>query len=152
MSCSLKRKLQSEDEDEKEPKVVAILADPQPERQALQSCRDSSVAPRPHHQYAEAHLAGAQPAGSTDPDSNTERRYRGSIFLPELSLDDFLFSDINNFLCELNPGGPNPGLAQGSSSSKVVPMVTDDLGRLTNQPFNTDLNELDKIMEVLAGS
>ncbi|KAL7857926.1 hypothetical protein AOLI_G00180280 [Acnodon oligacanthus] len=75
-----------------------------------------------------------------------------SIFLPELSLDDFLFSDINNFLCELNPCGPNPGLAQGSSSSKVVPMVTDDLRRLTNQPFNTDLNELDKIMEVLVGS
>ncbi|KAL7857914.1 hypothetical protein AOLI_G00180160 [Acnodon oligacanthus] len=75
-----------------------------------------------------------------------------SIFLPELSLDDFLFSDINNFLCELNPCGPNPGLAQGSSSSKVVPMVTDNLRRLTNQPFNTDLNKLDKIMEVLVGS
>ncbi|KAL7857915.1 hypothetical protein AOLI_G00180350 [Acnodon oligacanthus] len=136
MSCSLKRKLQSENEDEKEPKVVAILADPQPGRQALQSCRDSSVALRPHHQYAEAHPAGAQPAGSTDHDSNTERRYR----------------DINNFLCELNPCGPNPGLAQGSSSSKVVPMVTDNLRRVTNQPFNTDLNELDKIMEVLVGS
>ncbi|KAL7845364.1 hypothetical protein AOLI_G00235560 [Acnodon oligacanthus] len=76
-----------------------------------------------------------------------------SIFLPELSLDDFLFSDIDNFLCELNPCGPNPGLAQGSSSSKVVSMVTDDLMRsLTNQPFRTDLNELDHIMEVLVGS
>ncbi|XP_066516825.1 SERTA domain-containing protein 2 [Hoplias malabaricus] len=78
----------------------------------------------------------------------------GSISLPELSLDDFLFSDIDNFLCELNPCGPNPGLAQGSSSSsKVVSMVTDDLLRsLTNQPFKTDLNELDHIMEVLVGS
>uniref|UniRef100_A0AAR2LHY4 SERTA domain-containing protein n=1 Tax=Pygocentrus nattereri TaxID=42514 RepID=A0AAR2LHY4_PYGNA len=76
-----------------------------------------------------------------------------SIFLPELSLDDFLFSDIDNFLCDLNPCGPNPGLAQGSSSSKVVSMVTDDLLRsLTNQPFKTDLNELDHIMEVLVGS
>lgn len=66
-------------------------------------------------------------------------------FLPELSLDDFLFSDLDNFLCELNPG---PG-----SQSKVVSMVTDDLVRsLTNQPFKTDLNELEHIMEVLVGS
>ncbi|TSK18082.1 SERTA domain-containing protein 2 [Bagarius yarrelli] len=73
-------------------------------------------------------------------------------FLPELSLDDFLFSDLDNFLCELNPGtfslSPSP-----SSQSKVVSMVTDDLVRsLTNQPFKTDLNDLEHIMEVLVGS
>lgn len=73
-------------------------------------------------------------------------------FLPELSLDDFLFSDLDNFLCELNPCTLNlsPGLG---SQSKVVSMVTDDLVRsLTNQPFKTDLNELEHIMEVLVGS
>lgn len=72
--------------------------------------------------------------------------------LPELSLDDFLFSDLDNFLCELNPCtlnlSPSP-----SAQSKVVSMVTDDLVRsLTNQPFKTDLNELEHIMEVLVGS
>ncbi|KAL7857925.1 hypothetical protein AOLI_G00180270 [Acnodon oligacanthus] len=79
-----------------------------------------------------------------------ELSQQGALIMTQTQSGDT--EDINNFLCELNPGGPNPGLAQGSSSSKVVPMVTDDLGRLTNQPFNTDLNELDKIMEVLAGS
>ncbi|KAL7857919.1 hypothetical protein AOLI_G00180210 [Acnodon oligacanthus] len=79
-----------------------------------------------------------------------ELSQQGALILTQTQSGDT--EDINNFLGELNPGGPNPGLAQGSSSSKVVPMVTDDLGRLTNQPFNTDLNELDKIMEVLAGS
>lgn len=73
-------------------------------------------------------------------------------FPPDLSLDDFLFSDLDNFLCELNPCtlnlSPSPG-----SQSKVVSMVTDDLMRsLTNQPFKTDLNELEHIMEVLVGS
>lgn len=73
-------------------------------------------------------------------------------FLPDLSLDDFLFSDLDNFLCELNPCtlnlSPSPG-----SQSKVVSMVTEDLVRsLTNQPFKTDLNDLEHIMEVLVGS
>lgn len=73
-------------------------------------------------------------------------------FLPDLSLDDFLFSDLDNFLCEFNPCAlnltPSP-----ASQSKVVSMVTDDLVRsLTNQPFKTDLNELEHIMEVLVGS
>lgn len=73
-------------------------------------------------------------------------------FLPELSLDDFLFSDLDNFLCELNPCTLNLSPSLGSQS-KVVSMVTDDLVRsLTNQPFKTDLNELEHIMEVLVGS
>lgn len=72
--------------------------------------------------------------------------------LPDLSLDDFLFSDLDNFLCELNPCTLNLSPSQGSQS-KVVSMVTDDLMRsLTNQPFKTDLNELEHIMEVLVGS
>lgn len=73
-------------------------------------------------------------------------------FLPDLSLDDFLFSDLDNFLCELNPCALNLSPGPGSQS-KVVSMVTDDLMRsLTNQPFRTDLNELEHIMEVLVGS
>lgn len=72
--------------------------------------------------------------------------------LPDLSLDDFLFSDLDNFLCELNPCTLNLN-SSPNSQSKVVSMVTDDLLRsLTNQPFKTDLNELEHIMEVLVGS
>lgn len=72
--------------------------------------------------------------------------------LPDLSLDDFLFSDLDNFLCELNPCTLNLSPGQGSQS-KVVSMATDDLMRsLTNQPLKTDLNELEHIMEVLVGS
>lgn len=93
----------------------------------------------------ESHLDFARPTVSHTPSPTPP-------FLPDLSLDDFLFSDLDNFLCELNPCtlnlSPSPG-----SQSKVVSMVTDELVRsLTNQPFKTDLNELEHIMEVLVGS
>ncbi|XP_017312589.1 SERTA domain-containing protein 2 [Ictalurus punctatus] len=93
----------------------------------------------------ESHLDFVRPTVSHTPSPTPP-------FLPDLSLDDFLFSDLDNFLCELNPCtlnlSPSPG-----SQSKVVSMVTDELVRsLTNQPFKTDLNELEHIMEVLVGS
>lgn len=121
-----------------------------------------SCAAEPHlssNKNGRAGLSGAEPSerqteihtgsGGTCDSAHSP----GLICLPELSLDDFLFSDIDNFLCELNPCGLSPNPAQGSASSRVVSMVTDDLVRsLTNQPFKTDLNELDHIMEVLVGS
>ncbi|KAK3510360.1 hypothetical protein QTP70_005657 [Hemibagrus guttatus] len=96
----------------------------------------------------ESHLDFAQPSLNHAPSLPSSC----PAFLPDLSLDDFLFSDLDNFLCELNPCtlnlSPSPG-----SQSKVVSMVTDDLVRsLTNQPFRTDLNDLEHLMEVLVGS
>ncbi|XP_072513722.1 SERTA domain-containing protein 2 [Salminus brasiliensis] len=93
----------------------------------------------------------------THPGSNGLCEYvptSSPVCLPELSLDDFLFSDIDSFLCELNACGQNASLTQGSPApSRVVSMVTDDFMRsLTGQPFKTDLNELDHIMELLVGS
>ncbi|KAI5607395.1 SERTA domain-containing protein 2 [Silurus asotus] len=84
--------------------------------------------------------------------SQTPSPVTPAALLPDLSLDDFLFSDLDNFLCEFNPCtlslSPTP-----ASQSKVVSMVTDDFVRtLTNQPFKTDMNELEHIMEVLVGS
>ncbi|XP_058236730.1 SERTA domain-containing protein 2 [Hemibagrus wyckioides] len=97
----------------------------------------------------ESHLDFAQPSLNY---INPSLPLSCPAFLPDLSLDDFLFSDLDNFLCELNPCtlnlSPGPG-----SQSKVVSMVTDDLVRsLTNQPFKTDLNDLEHLMEVLVGS
>ncbi|KAK7161138.1 hypothetical protein R3I94_003966 [Phoxinus phoxinus] len=70
--------------------------------------------------------------------------------LADFSLDDFLFTEIDNFLFD--------------SSSLSVSMVTDELVKTlagcgsqsappsNNQTFKLDLNELDHIMEVLVGS
>lgn len=77
--------------------------------------------------------------------------------LTDFSLDDFLFTEIDNFLFDSTP----------CSSSLSVSMVTDDLVKTlagygnggtsqsalpSNQTFKLDLNELDHIMEVLVGS
>ncbi|XP_076845446.1 SERTA domain-containing protein 2 isoform X2 [Brachyhypopomus gauderio] len=60
-----------------------------------------------------------------------------SSFLPDLSLDDFLFSDLDNFLCEFNPCSSNLSPTP-NPSPKVTSMVTDDI--------------MEHIMEVLVGS
>ncbi|XP_060716546.1 SERTA domain-containing protein 2 [Tachysurus vachellii] len=103
--------------------------------------------------FLESHLDFTQPTLSHTPSLvNPSLPSSCPAFLPELSLDDFLFSDLDNFLCELNPCTLNLSSSSGSQS-KVVSMVTDDLVRsLTNQPFKTDLNDLEHIMEVLVGS
>ncbi|MCJ8748203.1 hypothetical protein PDJAM_G00162020 [Pangasius djambal] len=101
----------------------------------------------------ESHLDFAQPTLSHTP-SAINPSYPSScpMFLPDPSLDDFLLSDLDNYLCDLKPCTLNLSPSLGSQS-KVVSMVTDDLMRsLTNQPFKTDLNELEHIMEVLVGS
>ncbi|XP_007229598.3 SERTA domain-containing protein 2 [Astyanax mexicanus] len=76
------------------------------------------------------------------------------VCLPELSLDDFLFSDIDNFLCELNACSQNSSLTlpSGSTPSKVVSITDDFMRSLSGQHLKPDLNELDHIMEVLVGS
>uniref|UniRef100_A0AAY5EF01 SERTA domain-containing protein n=1 Tax=Electrophorus electricus TaxID=8005 RepID=A0AAY5EF01_ELEEL len=60
-----------------------------------------------------------------------------SSFLPDLSLDDFLVSDLDNFLCEFNACGSNLSPTP-SSTPKLFPMGTDDI--------------MEHIMEVLVGS
>ncbi|XP_062866830.1 uncharacterized protein sertad2a [Trichomycterus rosablanca] len=65
----------------------------------------------------------------------------GASFPADLSLDDFLYSEIDDFLCELDPHAP------------IVSAVSDDLMMsLTGQTFRTDPNELERILEVLVGS
>ncbi|KAA0721837.1 SERTA domain-containing protein 2 [Triplophysa tibetana] len=59
--------------------------------------------------------------------------------LADFSLDDFLFTEIDNLLFDNTPCSSSPSPSSGSS--KVISMT-----------FKSDLNELDHIMEVLVGS
>ncbi|KAG1955898.1 SERTA domain-containing protein 2 [Pimephales promelas] len=84
-----------------------------------------------------------------DSDSALFTSSHAPSYLADLSLDDFLFTEIDNFLFD--------------SSSLSVSMVTEDLVKTlagygnggTSQsalPSKFDLNELDHVMEVLVGS
>ncbi|XP_051993643.1 SERTA domain-containing protein 2 [Xyrauchen texanus] len=85
--------------------------------------------------------------------------------LTDFTLDDFLFTEIDNILFDNTPCSST--LSTASGTSKVVSMVTDDIVKtLTgfgsggmsqpvlppNQTFKLDLNELDHLLEVLVGS
>ncbi|XP_055060173.1 SERTA domain-containing protein 2 [Misgurnus anguillicaudatus] len=85
--------------------------------------------------------------------------------LADFSLDDFLFTEIDNLL--LDNTTCTSSLNASSGTSKVVSMVKDDFIKTltgygsggmsqaalpSNQTFKSDLNELDHIMEVLVGS
>lgn len=81
--------------------------------------------------------------------------------LADFSLDDFLFTEIDNLLFDNTPCSSS--LSASSGSSKVASMVRDDFVKTltsgvsqaalpSNQTFKLDLNELDHIMEVLVGS
>lgn len=81
--------------------------------------------------------------------------------LADFSLDDFLFTEIDNLLFDSTPCSSS--LSASSGSSKVVSMVRDDFVKTltggmsqaslpSNPTFKLDLNELDHIMEVLVGS
>lgn len=85
----------------------------------------------------------------------------GSSLLADFSLDDFLFTEIDNLLFDNTPCSSS--LSASSGSSKVVSVVRDDFVKTltggmsqaalsSNQTFKLDLNELDHIMEVLVGS
>lgn len=106
------------------------------------------------HSSVDAISDSAQPASSHTPSC-----------LADFSLDDFLFTEIDNFLFDNTPCSSS--LSATSGTSRVVSMVTDDLVKTltgygtggtsqsalpTNQTFKLDLNELDHIMEVLVGS
>ncbi|XP_048051883.1 SERTA domain-containing protein 2 [Megalobrama amblycephala] len=86
-------------------------------------------------------------------------------FLADFSLDDFLFTEIDNILFDNSPCSSS--LSGTSGTSRVISMVTDDFVKTltgygnggasqsalpSNQTFKLDLNELDHIMEVLVGS
>ncbi|XP_005989597.1 SERTA domain-containing protein 2b [Latimeria chalumnae] len=78
-------------------------------------------------------------------------------FLTDLTLDDFLFADIDTSMYDFDPCTSTTGV-----TSKMAPVTADDLLKTLspytnqavtpNQPFKMDLTELDHIMEVLVGS
>ncbi|KAI7810408.1 SERTA domain-containing protein 2 [Triplophysa rosa] len=81
--------------------------------------------------------------------------------LADFSLDDFLFTEIDNILFDNT--ACSSSLSASSGSSKVVSMVRDDFVKTltsgvsqaalpSSQTFKLDLNDLDHIMEVLVGS
>lgn len=85
----------------------------------------------------------------------------GPSLLADFSLDDFLFTEIDNLLFDNTPCSSS--LSTSSGSPKVVSMVRDDFVKTltagvsqaalpSSQTFKLDLNELDHIMEVLVGS
>lgn len=61
-----------------------------------------------------------------------------SSLIADFSLDDFLFTEIDNFLLDSKTGFGGAGIGQSALQ--------------TNQTFKLDLSELDHIMEVLVGS
>lgn len=112
------------------------LRDPDPDLSEMHSMVDSSISLSDSALFTSSHAPS---------------------YLADFSLDDFLFTEIDNFLFDSTP----------CTSSLSVSMVTDDLVKTlagygnggtsqsalpSNQAFRLDLNELDHIMEVLVGS